>query len=169
MRLWCLFTQLSLVVLTTAVLCLLTFLPLDVLARLDLLLLLAARLLDGYLSSLYLHTYVMCCIGCLYLSRYYTTSLLWSHAASLGYAQPYLCDLCHPVSDAAARWLLRSAIRGEVLVPCSHLAIMQRCAISVVEWLLLEMCSLQVVHLSKFCKSLSPFSLVVAGLYSASE
>src|SRR6218665_263934 len=50
----------------------------------------------------------------------------------LAIAKYYLRDLCCPVSGLAARRVLRSAARGEVLVPRARLAIMQRRAFLVV-------------------------------------
>src|SRR6218665_1278199 len=50
----------------------------------------------------------------------------------LGCAPSYLRVLCCPVSVLAARRVLRSAARGEFLVPRAHLAIMQRRAFSIV-------------------------------------
>src|SRR6218665_2343498 len=50
----------------------------------------------------------------------------------LGCVPSYLRDLCCPVSVLAARRVLRSAARGEFLVPRARLAIMQRRAFSVV-------------------------------------
>src|SRR6218665_592655 len=50
----------------------------------------------------------------------------------LGCAPSYLRVLCCPVSVLAARRVLRSAARGEFLVPCARLAIMQRRVFSVV-------------------------------------
>src|SRR6218665_4189414 len=40
-------------------------------------------------------------------------------------APSYFCDLCCPVSVLAARRVLRSAVRCELLVPRARLAIMQ--------------------------------------------
>jgi len=49
-------------------------------------------------------------------------------------APSYLCDLhvCCPVSVLAARRVLHSAAKGELLVPRAHLATVQRRAFSVV-------------------------------------
>ena len=41
---------------------------------------------------------------------------LVSHSV-LGCASSYLCDICLPVSDVAARWVLRTATEGELLIP----------------------------------------------------
>src|SRR6218665_1939082 len=86
----------------------------------------------------------------------------------------YLRDLCCPVSVLAARRLLRSAARGELLVPRAHLrvAIMQRRAFSVVgpsawNYLPIELRSLLMTSPSKFCISLNssiPSSLALTGL-----
>src|SRR6218665_1534310 len=80
----------------------------------------------------------------------------------LGCAPSYLRDLCCPVSVFAARRVLRSAARGEFLVPRAHLAIMQRKAFSVVgpsAWndLPFELRSLLMAHPSKFYISLKSF------------
>src|SRR6218665_290371 len=73
-----------------------------------------------------LPTCVMYSIGCLYLRGYSIVSLQWSPVVSLAAPPSYLCDLCCPVSVLAARRVLRSAARGEFLVPRARLAIMQR-------------------------------------------
>src|SRR6218665_3703695 len=77
-------------------------------------------------------------------------------------APSYLRDLCCPVSVLAARRVLRSAARGELLVPGARLAIMQRRAFSVVgpsAWndLLVELRSLLMTSPSKFYISLESF------------
>src|SRR6218665_3105916 len=87
----------------------------------------------------------------------------------LGCAPSYLRDLCCPVSLLAARRVLRSAARGEFLVPRVRLAIMQRRAFSVVgpsAWndLPFELRSLLMAHPSIFYISLKSFLLSVAGL-----
>src|SRR6218665_337199 len=86
-------------------------------------------------------------------------------------APSYLRDLCCPVSVLATRRVLRSAARGELLVPRARLAIMQRRAFSVVgpgpsAWndLLVELRSLLITSPSKFYMSLKSFSLAVTGL-----
>ena len=78
----------------------------------------------------------------------------------LGCAPSYLRDLCRPVSDVAARRVLRSTTRGELLVPRARLAIKQRRAFSVVGpsiWndLPLKLRSLLVSHPAGFYKSLN--------------
>src|SRR6218665_3697059 len=80
-----------------------------------------------------LPTCVMYSIGCLYLSGYSIASLQWSPVVSLA-APPLTSASCaaHVVSVLAARRVLRSAARGEFLVPRAHLAIMQRRAFSIV-------------------------------------
>src|SRR6218665_3008611 len=115
----------------------------------------------------------MYCIGCLYLSGYSIAALQWSHVVSLA-APSYLRDLCCPVSVLAARRALRSAARGEFLVPRARLAIMQRRAFSVVgptEWnhLPFELRSLLMAHPSKFYISLKSFFFVCDWARSASE
>ena len=77
-------------------------------------------------------------------------------------APSYLRELCCPVSVLAARRVMRSAARGEFLVPRARLAIMQRRAFSVVgpsAWndLPFELCSLLMAHPSKFYISLKSF------------
>src|SRR6218665_1334668 len=91
----------------------------------------------------------------------------------LGCAPSYLRDLCYPVSVLAARRGLRSAARGEFLVPRARLAIMQRRAFSVgpLAWndLPFELRSLLVAHPSKFYISLKSFFFVRDWAGSASE
>ena len=87
----------------------------------------------------------------------------------LGCAPSYLRDLCCPVSVLAPRPVLRSAARGEFLVPRARLAIMQRRAFSVVgpsAWndLPFELRSLLKAHPSKFYISLKSFFFVRTGL-----
>src|SRR6218665_1575008 len=98
-------------------------------------------------------------IGFLYLSGYSIVSLQWSPVVSLAAPPSCLRDLCCPVSVLAARPVLRSAARGEFLVPRASLAIMQRRAFSVVgpsAWneLPFELRSLLMAHPSKFYISL---------------
>ena len=81
----------------------------------------------------------------------------------------YLRDLCCPVSVWAARQVLRSAARGELLVPRARLAIIQRRAFSVVgpsAWndLPVELRSLLMTSLPNFTSPSSPSSLAVTGL-----
>src|SRR6218665_2715833 len=83
----------------------------------------------------------------------------------LGCAPSYLRDLCCPVSVWAARRVLRSAARGEFLVPRARLAIMQRRAFSVVgpsAWdeLPFELRSFMMAHPSKFYIALKSFFFV---------
>src|SRR6218665_2607112 len=92
----------------------------------------------------------------------------------LGCAPSYLRDLCCPVSVLAAIRVLRSAARGEFLVPWARLAIMQRRAFSVVgpsAWndLPFELRSLLMAHPSKFYISLKSFFFVRDWTGSASE
>ena len=92
----------------------------------------------------------------------------------LGCAPSYLRDLCCLVSVLAARRVLRSAVRGEFLVPRARLAIMQRRAFSVVgpsAWndLPFELRSLLMAHSSKFYISLKSFLFVRDWAGSASE
>ena len=73
---------------------------------------------------------------------------------SLRSSPSYLCDLCSPVLVLAARWVLRSAASGELLVPQAHLATVQQRAFSVVgpsAWndLPVEQRSLLMARLSK--------------------
>src|SRR6218665_226838 len=75
---------------------------------------------------------------------------------------------CCPVSVLAVRWVLRSAARGELLVPQARLNIMQQRAFSVVglsAWddLPVELRSFLMTCPSKFYISLSP-SLAVTRL-----
>src|SRR6218665_901016 len=92
----------------------------------------------------------------------------------LRFAPSYLCELCCPVSVLAARLVLRSAARGELLVPWVHLATMQRRAFSVVgpsAWndLPVELRSLLIACASKFYISLKPFFFGRDWARSASE
>src|SRR6218665_2056941 len=86
----------------------------------------------------------------------------------------YLRVLCCPVSVLSARRVLRSAARGECLVPRARLAIMQRRAFSIVGpsvWndLPFELRSLLMAHPSKFYISLKSFFFVRDWAGSASE
>ena len=104
-------------------------------------------------------------IGCLYLSGYNIALVRWSPGVSFDVRHVplvYLRDLCCPVSVLAARRVLRSAARGELLVPRARLAIMQRRAFSVVgpsAWndLPVELRSLLMTSPSKFYISLKSF------------
>src|SRR6218665_1581104 len=92
----------------------------------------------------------------------------------LGCAPSYLRVLCCPVSVLAARRVLRSAARGEFLVPRARLAIMQRRAFSIVgpsAWndLPFELHSVLMAHPSKFYISLKSFFFVRGWAGSASE
>src|SRR6218665_4530 len=89
-------------------------------------------------------------------------------------APSYLRDLCCPVSVLAARWVLRSAARGVLLVPRARLAIMQRRAFSVVgpsAWndLPVELRFLLMTSPSKFYISLKSFFFGRDWAGSASE
>src|SRR6218665_1111885 len=75
----------------------------------------------------------------------------------LRYAPSYLCNLCCPVSVLAARGVLRSAAKGELLVPRTHLATVQRRAFSVDLPVELHVRSLLMVLPSKFYISLKSF------------
>src|ERR1700733_7531490 len=133
-------------------------------------------LLGGCLSSLlYLHICVMSCIGSLSLSGYLTALIaaLVSRCI-LGSAPSYLRSLCRPVSDVAARRVLRSATRGELLVPRARLATAQRRAFSIVGpsiWndLPHELRLLLPVNLTGFLKSLKTFYFGRGWTGSASE
>src|SRR6218665_3001245 len=86
----------------------------------------------------------------------------------------YLFDLCCPVLVLAARRVLRSAARGEFLVPRARLAIMQRRPFSVEgpsAWndLPFELRSLLMARPSKFYISLKSFFFVRYWAGSASE
>ena len=85
-----------------------------------------------------------------------------------------LCDLCCPVSVLAVRMVLRSAARGELLVPRAHLATVQRRAFSVVgpsarNDLPVELRSLLMSRPSKFYISLKSFFFGRDWAGSASE
>jgi len=90
------------------------------------------------------------------------------------YSYLFYSYLCCPVSVLAKRLALRSAARGEFLVPRARLAIMQRRAFSVVgpsAWndLPFELRSLLMAHPSKFYISLKSFLFVRDWAGSASE
>src|SRR6218665_3411039 len=89
-------------------------------------------------------------------------------------APSYLRDICCPVSVLAARRVLRSAARGELLVPQTRLAIMHRRAFSVVgppAWndLHVELRSLLLTPPSKFYISLKSLFIGRDWAGSASE
>ena len=77
----------------------------------------------------------------------------------------YLCDLCCPGSVLAVHRMLCSAVRGELLVPRTHLATMQRRAFSVgpSTWNDLPV-ELRFLLIQNFTSSLSPSFLAVTGL-----
>ena len=104
--------------------CLLAGLPLGTLARLDRVLRSAARLVGGGCPSFLpsLPTCVMYYIGSLFLSGYSIVSLQWSPVVSFS---PLPLTFATSVSVMAARRVLRSATKGELLVPWARLAIMQ--------------------------------------------
>src|SRR6218665_652122 len=139
-------------------------------ARLDRVLRLAARLVGGGLSKFCFFTlipaYMRDVLHWLPISQriQYRITAMVSHCV-LRCAPSYLCHLCCPVSVLAARRVLRSAARGELLVHRARLAIMQRRTFSVVgpsAWnnLPFELRSLLVVHPSKFYISLKSFFFV---------
>src|SRR6218665_3520140 len=108
----------------------------------------------------------------LYAIQYRITAMV--SRCVLGCAPSYLRVLCCPVSVLAARRVLRSAARGEFLVPRGHLAIMQRRAFSIVgpsAWndLPFELRSVLMAHPSKFYISLKSFFFVRGWAGSASE
>src|SRR6218665_1443873 len=85
-----------------------------------------------------------------------------------------LCDPCCPVPVLATRRVLRSAAKGELLVPWAHLATVQQRAFSVVgpsAWndLPVELRSLLMVLPSKFYISLKSFFFGRDWAGSASE
>ena len=89
-------------------------------------------------------------------------------------APSYHRDLCCPVSVLAGRRVLRSAARGELLVPQARLAIMQRRTFTVVgpsAWndLPVELRSLLMTSPSKFYISLKSFFFGRYWAASASE
>src|SRR6218665_2274866 len=96
------------------------------------------------------------------------------HYVSFVVPPSYLRNLCSPVSVLAARRVLRSAGRGELLVPRARLAIMQLRAFSVVgpsAWndLPVELRSLLMTSPSKFDLSLKSFFFGRDWAGSASE
>lgn len=65
----------------------------------------------------------MCCSSSLCSIGYYTSLPRWFRAAFLDELPIYyLCDLCHPVSDVAARRVRRSATCGDLFLPLARLA-----------------------------------------------
>ena len=101
------------------------------------------------------------CFGCLSSSGHNIVLLRWSSCV-LRCAPSYLHDLCCPVSVLAARRVLRSAARGELLVPQAHLATVQQRAFSVVgpsAWndIPVELRSLLMARPSQFHISLKSF------------
>src|SRR6218665_869315 len=85
--------------------------------------------------------------------QYYITMMV--SRCVLQCANSYLCDLSCPVSILAARWVLCSTVRGELLVPQARLAIMQQRAFSDVcpsasKDLPFQLHSLLMAHPSKF-------------------
>src|SRR5688572_403703 len=117
----------------------------------------------------------MCCIGCLCLSGSHIALLLWFLVVFLAVLH-LTCVIfaAHAVSDVAARRVLRSATRGEFLVPRARLAIRQRRAFSVVGpsiWngLPLKLRFLLVSHPIGLYKSLKSFFFSRGWAGSASE
>src|SRR6218665_2035487 len=154
---------------------LLAGLPLGTLARLDRVLRSAARLV-GELSKFSSITAYMCdVLHWLPISeriQYRITAMV--SRCVLGCAPSYLRVLCCPVSVLVARRVLRSAARGEFLVPRARLAIMQRRASAIVgssTWndLPCELRSVLMAHPSKFYISFKSFFFVRGWAGSASE
>jgi len=154
---------------------LLAGLPLGVLGRLDRVLRSAARLIGRLPKFSPVSAYIRDVLHWLPISQRisYRTAAVVSRCV-LGCAPSYLRDLCRPVSDVAARRVLRSTTRGELLVPRARLAIKQRRAFSVVGpsiWndLPLKLRSLLVSHPAGFYKSLKSFFFSRGWAGSASE
>src|SRR6218665_1538364 len=145
---------------------LLAGLSVGTLARLDRVLRSAARLVGVLSKFSFITAYMRDVLHWLPISeriQYRITAMV--SCCVLGCAPSYLRDLCCPVSVLAARRVLRSAARGEFLVPRARLAIMQRRAFSVEgpsAWndLPFELCSLLIAHPSKFYISLKSFFFV---------
>ena len=154
---------------------LLAGLPLGVLGRLDRVLRSAARLVGRLPKFAPVSAYMRDVLHWLPVSQRisYRIAAVVSRCV-LGCAPSYLRDLCCPVSDVAARRVLRSSARGELLVPRARLAIRQRRAFSVVGptvWndLPVTLRSLLVVHPAGFYKSLKSFFFGRGWAGSASE
>src|SRR6218665_1078134 len=138
-------------------------LPLGTLARLDRVLRSAARLVGGLSKFSSITAYMRDVLHWLPISeriQYRITAMV--SRCVLGCAPSYLRDLCCAVSVLAVRWVLRSAARGEFLVPRARLAIMQRRAFLVLgplAWddLPFELRSLLMAQSSKFYISLNSF------------
>ena len=138
-------------------------LPLGILGRLDQVLRSAARLIGRIPKFAPVSAYMRDELHWLPMAQRisYRTAALVSRCV-LGCAPSYLRELCRPVSDVVARRALRSAMRGELIVPRSRLSIMQRRAFSVVgpsTWndLPLELRLLPLTNPTGFYKSLKSF------------
>ena len=138
-------------------------LPLGVVGRLDRVLRTAARLIGRLPKFSSVSAYMRDVLHWLPVSQRisYRIAALVSRCI-IGSAPFYLRSLCRPVSDVAARRVLRSARTGELLVPRTHLVTAQRRAFSIVGpsiWndLPHELHSLLCVNLTGFRKSLKSF------------
>ena len=138
-------------------------LPLGVLGRLDRVLRSAARLIGRIPKFASVSAYMRDVLHWLPVAQRisYRIAALVSRCI-LGCAPSYLRDLCRPVSDVVARRSLRSATRGELLVPWARLATKQRRAFSVAGpfiWngLPLELRLLPLTNLTGFHKALNSF------------
>ena len=112
---------------------LLAGLLLGTLARLNRVLRSAARLVGGLSKFSSITAYMRDVLHWLPISeriQYRITAMV--SRCDLGCAPSYFRDLCCSVSVLVARRVLRSAARGEFLVPRARLAIMQRRAFSIV-------------------------------------
>src|SRR6218665_2059396 len=111
---------------------LLAGLPLGTLARLDRVLRSAARLVGRLSKFSSITAYMRDVQHWLPSSQRIQYRITAMVSGVFRCALSYLCDLCCPVSVLAARRVLRSAARGELLVTRTHLATVQRRAFSVV-------------------------------------
>ena len=153
----------------------LTGLPLGVLGRLDRVLRTAARLIGRLPKFSPVSAYMRDVLHWLPVSQRisYRIAALVSRCI-LGSAPSYLRSVCRPVSDVAARRVLRSATRGGLLVPRARLVTAQRRAFSIVGpsiWndLPHELRLLLPVNLTGFLKSLKTFYFGRGWTGSASE
>ena len=150
-------------------------LPLGVLGRLDRVLRSAARLIGRIPKFSSVSTYMRDVLHWLPIAQriHYRIAALVSRCI-LGCAPSYLRILCRPVSDIEARRALRSAAKGQLLVPRARLATRQCRAFSVVGpsiWNDLPP-NLHLLHLtsqSLFLKSLKSFFFCRGWAGSASE
>ena len=142
---------------------LLVGLPLGTLARLEQILRSAARLVGRLPKFSSITSYMRDVLHWVPISQQIQYRITAMVSWCVLHCNPsQLCDLCCPMSVLAAHQVLRSAARGELLVPWTHLATVQRKAFSVVglsAWndLPVELRVLLLARTSKFYVSLKSF------------